>query len=141
MKISILTLSEASDRLQLQPDFIAERCAEMFCEHVDGPRVKTQPYLIALQDRTIVGALWTHRSKPDVVPFPEVIYIDMVIDEPFQKQGIGKNLIKTLKDLAREEGACEVWVLTEEKNTSARKLYSSFTDKEPSSELMYTIEL
>ena len=92
MNISILTLVEASERLQLQPDMISERCAKMFCEHMDGPMVKTQPYLIVIQDRIIVGGLWTHLSKPDVAPFPEVVYIDMVIDEPFQKQGIGKRL-------------------------------------------------
>lgn len=92
MSILILTLEEACEHLCSRSDLVSEQCAKMFSEHMDGPEVKTIPYLIATCEQTIVGALWVHRAQPDTLPFPEVFYIDVVIAEAFQRRGVGRRL-------------------------------------------------
>ena len=53
----------------------------------------------------------------------ELFLYDIMIAEAFQRQGIGKELIKKILDIAKSRGASAVYVATETDNMGAQHLY------------------
>jgi ribosomal protein S18 acetylase RimI-like enzyme len=47
------------------------------------------------------------------------------VAETHQQRGIGKRMMQAALELGRELGCKEAWVLTEQSNTAAMKLYGS----------------
>ena len=66
----------------------------------------------------------------------------MEVKPQFRQRGIGKLLIEELIKLAKTRGAYEVWVLTENDNLPANKLYSSLPIKyERTPQIIYKYDL
>jgi GNAT superfamily N-acetyltransferase len=53
---------------------------------------------------------------------------DLFIDPSVRGQGLGKALILSLDDIAREDGSRKVWWETQNHNATARKLYDSLAE-------------
>ena len=60
------------------------------------------------------------------------------MDEAHRGRGIGKALVTALRDLAREKGCYDMWVLTEDDNEAALRTYRAAGGAETSSHLMLT---
>lgn len=80
--------------------------------------------VVAIDDRTVVGMAsaidYIHPDKPLQLWINEV-----GVASEYQGKGIGKQLISSLLELARDLGCYEAWVATEPDNKHARKLYES----------------
>jgi ribosomal protein S18 acetylase RimI-like enzyme len=66
----------------------------------------------------ITGVEMTHPDKGT-----EMFLYELAVDEPFQRQGLGKALVSALADLARERGCYGMWMLTEDDNLAAQATY------------------
>lgn len=78
---------------------------------------------VALEGDTVVGmASGVHYVHPDKPP--ELWVNEVGVAPAHQKQGLGKVLMETLFAHARTLGCAEAWVLTEDDNTAARRLYA-----------------
>lgn len=97
--------------------------------------------LLAYEASKVVGMLTAHRLDKLDARKCEFLLYEIEVKDEYRGKGIGKTLIGSLKAYAIAEGASEVWVLTELDNEPAQRLYSGFTTIEPSSELVYKIEL
>jgi len=81
--------------------------------------------LLALDGPRVVGSLsgyalqHPHRREPQFLLYE----IDVLPD--WRNRGIGKALVDKFLAEARDEGAFEVWVLTNQSNQAAMKLYAS----------------
>ena len=64
------------------------------------------------------GVHYVHPDKP-----PELWINEVGVAATHQRQGIGRQLVGALLAHAEELGCAEAWVLTEEANTAARRLY------------------
>jgi ribosomal protein S18 acetylase RimI-like enzyme len=53
---------------------------------------------------------------------------DLFVDPTVRGQGIGKALILSLDEIAREEGSRKVWWETQNHNATARRLYDSVAE-------------
>ena len=77
---------------------------------------------LAYVDGRIVGMAsafhYVHPDKPTSLFVNEVGVVDA-----FQKQGIGRNLVKYLLQHGEGLGCQEAWVATESSNTAARRTY------------------
>lgn len=79
---------------------------------------------VALDGNLVVGmATAFHYSQPD--KRPELFINEVGVADAFQGRGLGKRLVQALLARAEALGCVAAWVLTEEENTAARRLYSS----------------
>lgn len=119
-------------------------------EVLDGPVVagRLAAYLaspdhvmvVAISGGVIVGqaAGIVHRH-PDL---PTELYIDNLgVTPALQRQGIGRRLVETLMERARQLGCEEAWVATEPYNRPARGLYKALRPIEEESLMFYLYDL
>jgi ribosomal protein S18 acetylase RimI-like enzyme len=79
----------------------------------------------AIDDGVVVGfASAVHYVHPDK-PLPELWINEVGVASSHQGRGLGKAIMATLLDHARELGCAEAWVLTERTNHAAMRLYES----------------
>jgi len=97
--------------------------------------------IVALDDDMVVGmASAVHYVHPDKAP--ELWINEVGVSPSYQAQGIGKQLMNALLEHARTLNCKEAWVLTDETNTAAKKLYSSVGGKEePERPVYFTFAL
>ena len=68
----------------------------------------------------VSGVEMTHPDKGT-----EMFLYELAVDEPSQRQGIGRALVEALGDLARARGCYGMWVLTDNDNEAALATYTS----------------
>ena len=79
--------------------------------------------LVAVVDGEVVGftAYLFHRHTAMI---SDVCYLqDLYTKEKFRGRGIGKSLIQSVSDRAKENGSIQVYWMTHESNETARALY------------------
>jgi GNAT superfamily N-acetyltransferase len=115
----------ASDRAVL--DNVA---ADVFDKAID-PRLAAEflgdprhHLAVALDGGQVIGfASGVHYVHPDK---PAELWINEVgVAESHQQRGVGRGLMRALLEHAQRLGCAEAWVLADETNAPARKLYAS----------------
>ena len=100
-------------------DPIVESAAQEF---LSDPRHRL---VVALENTLLVGfvsaVIYLHPDKPA----PELWINEIGVAPTHQRQGIGKALLQTMLDIARQSGCTEAWVLTERDNLPAMAMYTS----------------
>lgn len=97
---------------------------------------------VAEDHHTIVGFLSAHRLQRFDRRKAEVLIYEVSVAEKQRKQGIGKALMTEVKKWAKEQGADEVWVLTNRTNAAGVALYASMGGTfESHDEVMYTFKI
>lgn len=92
-------------------------CAEFFAD----PR---HHLAVAIDDGRVVGmASGVHYVHPDKAP--ELWINEVGVAPSHQRRGIGRELVTLLLAHARALGCGEAWVLTEDDNMPARRLYQA----------------
>jgi len=66
----------------------------------------------------VTGVEMTHPDKGT-----EMFLYELGVDEAFRGQGIGRDLVSALADLARKRGCYGMWVITDEDNDAALATY------------------
>ena len=95
--------------------------------------------VVALDGVCVVGmASAVHYVHPD--KSPELWVNEVGVSDSYQGRGIGQKLLAALFAHARTLGCSEAWVLTDETNTAARRLYARAGGIE-SAALMYSFPL
>lgn len=83
---------------------------------------------VALDEQTVVGFAsgftYFHPDKP-----LELFINEVAVATAYQRQGIAKQLLQLLFAHAKALGCTQAWVLTENTNVAARKLYKSLEGK------------
>lgn len=78
--------------------------------------------LIALDGLAVIGFVsavrYLHPDKP-----PELWINEVGVVESHQRRGVGSRLLERTLSLAREHGCANAWVLTDEGNAAAKRLY------------------
>jgi ribosomal protein S18 acetylase RimI-like enzyme len=96
---------------------------------------------VALDGDVVVGiASGVHYVHPDKPP--QLFINEVGVTATHQGRGIGRRVLDALLERGRSLGCSEAWVLTDESNSIARKLYASAggeIDSEPA--IMYTFPL
>lgn len=59
-----------------------------------------------------------------------VFFYEIEVAEPYQKQGIGRALVDTLKSYCKSRNAGKMFVLSDRRNTAARALYAATGGRE-----------
>jgi ribosomal protein S18 acetylase RimI-like enzyme len=96
--------------------------------------------LVAYNDGAPVGFVsgveMTHPDKGT-----EMFLYELAVAEPSRRHGIGSALVAALRDLARERGCYDMWVLTDTDNSAALATYTASGAGEPSAHVMLTWDL
>lgn len=78
----------------------------------------------AFDGEQVVGmATGFHYEQPD--KRPELFINEVGVADAYQGRGLGRQLVQALLAHARTLGCVAAWVLTEEDNAAARRLYAS----------------
>lgn len=106
---------------------------EQLAGFVDDPN---HEMIVASREGTPVGfASGCILLHPDKDP---VFFISEVGVEPsFRQQGIGRQLVRRLLDLAHARGCRDIWLATEPDNVAARALYRSLAARETQNIVVY----
>src|SRR5258705_10265132 len=96
---------------------------------------------VALDDGVVVGMAsavhYVHPDKP-----PQLWINEVATATAYHGRGIGRCLLERLLRLAGELECTEAWVLTDQENIAARRLYESVGGLVPAEEcIMYTIPI
>ena len=90
-------------------------CSEFFAD----PR---HHLVVATDDSVVIGIAsgihYVHPDKP-----PELWVNEIGVAEAYRRQGVGRRMLDVLFAHASSLGCRDAWVLTEESNTVARRLY------------------
>jgi GNAT superfamily N-acetyltransferase len=98
--------------------------------------------VVAIDDGVVVGfASAVHYAHPDK-PSPELWINEVGVASTYRRHGVGKAILQTLLDHARNLGCVEAWVLTDRANHGAMRLYGSIGAIEaPTEQVMLTFRL
>jgi ribosomal protein S18 acetylase RimI-like enzyme len=98
---------------------------------------ETNVLLIAYEDGEPAGFVsGTELSHPDK-SVPEMFLNELAVDEAFRGRGIGRALVGELWRLARSRGCRGMWVLTDDDNVAANKVYSAAGGVRAGDQVMY----
>lgn len=137
MKYKLLS-SEDEKLLEASEDSVFDRDVqpELGSQFLSDPR---HHIAVAIEDSTIVGVAsavnYIHPDKPDELWINEV-----AVAKAYRRKGIADALLKLLFQCARELGCRKAWVLTDESNIPANRLYSKLGGV-PKKQMMYSFEL
>lgn len=98
--------------------------------------------VVAIDAGVVVGfASAVHYIHPDK-PSPELWVKEVGVAPTHRERGLGKVILRSLFQVAREHGCVEAWVLTERANSAAMRLYASSGGHEaPHDQVMFTFHL
>ena len=78
----------------------------------------------------------TALSHPDYAE-PEMFLNELAVDEAFQGRGMGRTLVAELWRLAQARGCRGMWVLTDDDNVPANRVYSVAGGERAGPQVMY----
>jgi len=81
----------------------------------------------------VSGTVLAHPDKAA----PEMFLNELAVDEAFQGRGIGRALVAELWQIAQSRGCRGMWVLTDDDNIAANKVYSAAGGVRARAERMY----
>jgi aminoglycoside 6'-N-acetyltransferase I len=122
IEIRILGAGDADVLARLAPDVFDDGIDSRWsAEFLADPR---HHLAVAIDAGTVVGmASAVHYVHPD--KRPELWINEVGVAATHRRCGIGKRLLQALFVRARALGCAEAWVLTDDDNTVARRLYAS----------------
>jgi GNAT superfamily N-acetyltransferase len=95
---------------------------------------------IAIDDGQIVGmASGVHYIHPDKTP--ELWVNEVGVAPSHRGQGVGRRVLGVLLEQGRALGCHEAWLLTDEANAAARRMYAAAGGRESAPHIMITFEL
>lgn len=95
---------------------------------------------IAIDDGRIVGmASGVHYIHPDKAP--ELWVNEVGVAPSFRGRGVGRRVLGVLLDHGRALGCAEAWLLTDDSNAPARRMYAAAGGREPTPQIMITFDL
>ena len=77
----------------------------------------------AMSDQEVAGGLTAYELPKYHSASSEIFIYDIGIRPAFQRKGVGKELLKVVKDYARRKGITEVFVAAHEEDTHALDFY------------------
>lgn len=122
IEVRILTQVDAALLETVAPDVFDEPIdANWSAEFLADPR---HHLAVAIDDGVIVGmASAVHYIHPDKPP--ELWINEVGVAETHRRKGIARQLLQALFERGRGLGCSEAWVLADQSNTTAHRLYES----------------
>ncbi len=95
---------------------------------------------IAIEDGQIVGmASGVHYVHPDKAP---ELWVNEVGVAPAQQgRGVGRRILAVLLEHGRSLGCQEAWLLTDDSNAAARRMYAAAGGRETTRQIMVSFDL
>jgi GNAT superfamily N-acetyltransferase len=97
-------------------------------------------FLVAFDDGEPVGLVLAHHLPRRHDPPAKLLVYEVDVKESHQRRGIGKALMAELARMARERGIPQGWVLTDDDNEAAMRLYGAAGGRNPHVETMWEFE-
>lgn len=136
--IQLLSLDDVALLDNVHPDVFDEPIhAQRLGAYLADPATHL---MVAVCDGLVIAqvAAVIHRH-PDK---PTELYIDEVgVAEPWQRQGLAREMLRRMFDHGRALGCEEAWVGTEMENVPARRLYEGFKGEPAETIVMYVYDL
>ena len=87
--------------------------------------------LVAFEEGEPIGFALAHHLPRRHDPPAKLLVYEVDVDEAHRRRGVGKALLAKLRDVARERGIPQGWVLTDDDNAAGMALYRSAGGRRP----------
>ena len=95
---------------------------------------------VAINEQKTVG--WCHAGKTNwVMMEPAIEIFGLVVDSRFKGMGIGKKLMSTVEDFAKDQNVKEMWVRSNRKRTESHPFYLGLGFKNLKDQAVYAKEI
>jgi ribosomal protein S18 acetylase RimI-like enzyme len=134
-----LATSNDADSLARAADSVFDHPvdAALAAEFLSDPR---HHLAIAIEDGRIVGmASGVHYVHPDKAP--ELWINEVGVASGYQGRGVGRRVVGVLLDHGRALGCQEAWLLTDDSNAAARRMYAAAGGRETARQIMVSFDL
>jgi ribosomal protein S18 acetylase RimI-like enzyme len=84
-----------------------------------------QAFVARTEDGTLAGFVWVARSHNDFTGQLEASLLNQYVAEPYRGHGLGRRLMETAEDWAREQGLPRISLSVGAHNTIGQRLYES----------------
>lgn len=81
--------------------------------------------LVATIDKEPVGFVLAYRLMRVDREQDMMLFYEIVVEEEYRQEGVGRELIRSLKQICRDNRIMKMWVSTNRSNTAAMELYRS----------------
>ena len=81
--------------------------------------------LVAIIDKEPVGFALAYRLMRVDREQDMMLFYEIVVEGKYRQQGVGRELIRALKQICHENGIMKMWVSTNRSNAAAMELYRS----------------
>jgi ribosomal protein S18 acetylase RimI-like enzyme len=85
-----------------------------------------QAFIARAEDGTSAGFVWVARDHNDSTGELEATLLNQYVAESFRGQGLGRRLLKTAEEWARDQGLPRISLSVGVHNTIGQRLYESF---------------
>src|SRR5436190_11999612 len=139
MEIILLGSADAAVLDRVAPGVFDKPVRRELCaEFLGDPR---HHLVVAREDGVVVGmASGVHYVHPDKAP--QLFVNEVGVATSHRGKGIGRLMLQRLVERATELGCTEAWVLTDEDNAAANRLYAAAgAEVPPAPCVMYTIRI
>jgi GNAT superfamily N-acetyltransferase len=97
-------------------------------DHACGPKRWSgpgdpSPPAVAYGEARRPGSERRRETHPD--KGTEMFLHELAVEQASRNQGVGRSLVRSLADLARERGCYGMWVLTDDGNSAALRAYAA----------------
>lgn len=131
-------------------DTLIEQLNQLFDSGTIWDKLQGQKFLaksdnalfVAFLDKQAVGFVTCYRLQRFDKRQAEVLLYEIAVHQNYRQKGVGKLLIKQVKNWAHDVKAHEVWVLTDRANQAAVRLYTASGGQEDQAEtLMFSFRV
>jgi ribosomal protein S18 acetylase RimI-like enzyme len=86
----------------------------------------SQAFVARAEDGTLAGFVWVARDHNDSTGELEATLLTQYVAEPYRGQGLGRRLLETAEEWARDQGLPRISLSVGVRNTIGQRLYESF---------------
>ncbi|MDY6877284.1 MAG: GNAT family N-acetyltransferase [Chloroflexota bacterium] len=104
---------------------IEERIAQQVARLRKEEGFPNEVFVARTEDGTLAGFVWVAKDHNDSTGELEGLLLDQYVAEPYRGQGLGRRLMETAEEWARQQGLPRISLSVGAQNTLGQRLYES----------------
>ena len=104
---------------------IHNRVEQQVAEIQEQEDFPSQAFVARTEDRQAVGFVWVAKTHNESTGQPEASLLNQYVAEPYRGQGLGRRLMETAEEWARQQGLPRICLSVGAHNTLGQHLYET----------------
>lgn len=110
---------------EMSRETIAERVSRRVAQLRKDESFHNEAFVARVEDSTPAGFVWVAKDQNDSTGQMEALLLNQYVAEAYRGQGLGRRLMETAEEWAREQGLPRISLAVGVHNTIGQRLYES----------------